>query len=46
VLEQATTTEDRAFAVSALTASAVAAARWTGALGDGPVTVAFPGGNE
>lgn len=46
VIEQASATEDRAFAVTALTQSAVGAAQWTSVLGDGPVTVAFPGGNE
>jgi hypothetical protein len=46
VVEQATATEDRAFAVTALTQSAVAAARWRQTLGNGGVTVAFPGGNE
>jgi hypothetical protein len=46
VLEQATTEQDRAFAVTALTQSAVAAARWSQALGVSPITVAFPGGSE
>jgi hypothetical protein len=46
VVEQATTTEDRTFGLTALTESAVAAARWTQIVGTDPVTVAFPGGNE
>ncbi|TFV56528.1 DUF4439 domain-containing protein [Mycobacterium sp. PS03-16] len=46
VIEQASDTEDREFAVTALIQSAVAAARWTQVLGSGPVTVPFPGGNE
>ena len=46
VLEQATTTEDRAFAVTALTQTAVTAARWREVLGVSPITVAFPGGSE
>ncbi|WP_422748194.1 ferritin-like domain-containing protein [Mycobacterium sp. WMMD1722] len=46
VVEQASASEDRAFGVTALTQSAVAAAQWTQILGDRPVTVAFPGGNE
>ncbi|SEH84801.1 protein of unknown function [Mycolicibacterium rutilum] len=46
VVEQATTEQDRAFGVAALTQCAVAAARWTQVLGTKPVTVAFPGGNE
>ncbi|UNB56175.1 MULTISPECIES: ferritin-like domain-containing protein [unclassified Mycolicibacterium] len=46
VLEQATTTEDRAFAVTALTQAAVTAARWRAVLGTSPSTVAFPGGTE
>ena len=45
-LEQATTTEERAFAVRALTQTAVTAARWSGVLGVWPITVAFPGGSE
>jgi hypothetical protein len=44
-LEQATTAEERSFAVTALTQAAVAAARWTRVLGV-PTTVAFPGGSE
>jgi hypothetical protein len=46
VVEQATSTEDRTFGVTAVTQSAVAAARWTQVSGAGPVTTAFPGGNE
>jgi Domain of unknown function (DUF4439) len=46
VLEQAKTSEERSFAVTALTQAAVRAARWSRALGVGPITVAFPGGNE
>ena len=46
VLEQAATNEDRAFAVTALTQCAVAAARWSQALDVWPITVAFPGGSE
>ncbi|WP_326547149.1 ferritin-like domain-containing protein [Mycolicibacterium sp. ND9-15] len=46
VVEQATTEQDRAFGVAALTQCAVKAARWSQVLGTTPVTVAFPGGNE
>ena len=46
VLEQATDEQDRAFAVTALTQSAVTAARWSQVLGVSPITVAFPGGTE
>jgi hypothetical protein len=46
VLEQATSEQDRAFAVTALTQCAVAAARWSRVLGVSPITVAFPGGSE
>ena len=46
VVEQATTEQDRAFGVAALSQSAVLAARWSRVLGVSPVTVAFPGGNE
>lgn len=46
VLEQATTSEWRTFAVTALTRSAVTAARWSKVLGVWPITVAFPGGSE
>jgi hypothetical protein len=45
-LERATTNEDRAFAVAALTQCAVTAARWSRVLGVWPITVAFPGGSE
>lgn len=46
VLEQATTGADRELAVTALTRSAVTAARWREILGVAPSTVAFPGGTE
>jgi len=46
VLEHATDEQDRAFAVKALTQSAVSAARWSRVLGISPITVAFPGGSE
>ena len=46
VVEQATSTEERTFAVKALTQTAVAAARWSKVLGVWPITVAFPGGSE
>jgi hypothetical protein len=46
VLEQATTSEDRTFAVTALTQCAVTAAKWRGVLNLAPDTVAFPGGSE
>lgn len=46
LLEQATTADERTFAVNALTQTAVAAARWSRVLGVWPITVAFPGGNE
>jgi hypothetical protein len=46
VLEQATDEKDRAFAVTALTQCAVAAAKWSRVLGISPITVAFPGGSE
>jgi Domain of unknown function (DUF4439) len=45
-LEQSTDEHDRAFAVTALTQCAVAAARWSRVLGVWPITVAFPGGSE
>ena len=45
-LEQATTSEQRAFAVKALSQTAVTAARWSRVLGLWPITVAFPGGSE
>ena len=46
VVEQATTSEERAFAVTALTQTAVTAARWSRVLGVWPIAVAFPGGSE
>jgi hypothetical protein len=46
VVEQATSEQDRAFGVTALTQCAVAAARWNRVLGISPITVAFPGGSE
>ena len=46
VLEQATSSQDRAFAVTALTQAAVRAARWRQVLGAWPLTTAFPGGSE
>ena len=46
VLEQATTGEERKFAVTALTESAVTAAQWRELIGTEPSTVAFPGGSE
>ena len=46
VIEQATSEQDRTFGVTALTESAVLAARWNQVLGVWPVTVAFPGGTE
>jgi hypothetical protein len=46
VVEQATTTDDRALAIKALTDCAVLAARWRQVLGVTPSTVAFPGGAE
>jgi hypothetical protein len=46
VLERATTNDDRAFAVTALTESAVTAAKWRVDVGTQPTTVAFPGGSE
>ncbi|WP_197373666.1 ferritin-like domain-containing protein [Mycolicibacterium baixiangningiae] len=46
VVEQAADTEYRSFGLTALTQSAVAAARWTQIVGTDPVTVAFPGGAE
>lgn len=45
-LEQAKTDDDRAFAVKALAACAVRAARWRQVLRAWPVTRAFPGGSE
>ncbi|CRZ14988.1 ferritin-like domain-containing protein [Mycolicibacterium neworleansense] len=46
VLEQATGDEDRTFAVTALSQTAVTAARWRAIADASPVTVAFPGGGE
>lgn len=46
VIEHAKTADDRAFASTALTQSAVLAARWNRALGAWPITSAFPGGTE
>jgi hypothetical protein len=42
-VEQAQSSEDRTFAVTALTQSAVLAAKWRQQLGDWPITTAFPG---
>ncbi|OBJ47624.1 ferritin-like domain-containing protein [Mycobacterium sp. 1423905.2] len=46
VVEHADTADDRAFASTALTQSAVLAARWNKVLGAWPITTSFPGGNE
>lgn len=46
VVEHAETADDRAFAATALTQSAVMAARWSRILGAWPITTSFPGGNE
>jgi hypothetical protein len=46
VIEHAETADDRAFASTALTQSAVMAARWNRVLGAWPITTSFPGGNE
>ena len=46
VVERADTADDRAFASTALTQSAVMAARWNRALGAWPITTSFPGGND
>jgi Domain of unknown function (DUF4439) len=43
VIERAQTPEDRTFGVTALTQSAVFAARWKQVLGVDPITTAFPG---
>jgi Domain of unknown function (DUF4439) len=43
VIEQAQDPQDRRFGVTALTQSAVLTARWKQALGDWPITTAFPG---
>lgn len=42
-IEQAKSNDDRAFAVTALTQSAVLAAKWKQAQGNWPITTAFPG---
>ena len=46
VIEQATDQSLREFAVTALTDSAVTAARWRRVSGETTITVAFPGGTE
>jgi Domain of unknown function (DUF4439) len=46
VAEHAETAQDRAFASTALTQSAVMAARWNRVLGAWPITTSFPGGND
>jgi len=46
VTEHAETADDRAFGSTALTQSAVMAARWSRVLGAWPITAAFPGGDE
>lgn len=46
VVELAQTAEDRAFALAALTDSAVTAARWNAVLGVTPLSRPFPGGSE
>ena len=43
VIEQAQSDHDRTFAVTALTQSAVLAAKWKQSQGDWPITTAFPG---
>jgi hypothetical protein len=43
VIEQAQSSPDRTFGVTALTQSAVLFARWKQALGEWPITTAFPG---
>jgi hypothetical protein len=43
VIEQGESDQDRTFAVTALTQSAVLAAKWKQAQGDWPITTAFPG---
>jgi hypothetical protein len=43
VIEQAQTPDDRKFGVTALTQSAVLAARWNQVLGVNPITTALPG---
>jgi hypothetical protein len=46
VLERATSSQDRAFAATALAECAVRAARWRQVLAKWPLTVPFPGGSE
>lgn len=46
VIEQARAAQDRAFGVTALTQSAVLAARWNQVLHAWPLTTAFPGGSQ
>jgi len=46
VVEHAETADDRAFASTALTQSAVMASRWSRLLGAWPITTSFPGGND
>ena len=46
VLEQAQNPQDRGFAVTALTQSAVLEARWNRVAGAWPITTAFPGGGD
>lgn len=46
VVERAETADGRAFASTALTQSAVMAARWNRVLNAWPITTAFPGGDE
>ena len=43
VVEQAQSDQDRTFGVTALTQSAVLAAKWKQSAGDWPITTAFPG---
>lgn len=46
VIEQSASEQDRAFAVTALTQSAVLSARWKQVLRAWPITTSFPGGSE
>ncbi|MFN8088433.1 MAG: ferritin-like domain-containing protein [Mycobacterium sp.] len=46
VIERSASEQDRAFAVDALTRSAVLSARWKRVLGAWPITTSFPGGSE